>query len=92
MSKKVFRDEDPKFVKFITTVYSYIYPFCTGIVGIILLINKAFASSLCFFAVCILTLPQLKDKLNKIHIKGLIKVVLCVGLIVLGLYSTILYI
>lgn len=92
MSKKIFRDENPKFIKFITTIYSYIYPFCTGAVAVILLFNKAFASSLCFLLVCLITLPQLKDRLNKYYIKGLIKVILCVGLIILGLYSTVLYV
>lgn len=85
MSEKAFKSQDPKFVKFISTLYSYVYPFVTLMMTLILLFNGAFVSSLCFLVVFVLTLPFVK-------FKGILKVVLCIGLMFLGLYSTILYV
>lgn len=90
--KKVFRMEDPKFVKTITKVYSYVYPFAFGVMTIILLFSGALVSSLCFLIPFILTLPQTRDFFAKYKIQGLLKLVLCVGMVMLGLYSTILYV
>lgn len=88
-NKRIFRNEDPKFVKFITNLYSYVYPFASGVMTLILLFNGALVSSLCFFLVFLLVLPTMKEKLEKIKIKGLIKLIICLVLIWLGLYSTI---
>ncbi len=85
MNDKVFRSEDPKFLKLISTLYGYIYPFVTLSMTLILLFKGAFVSSVCFFIVFILTLPFCK-------FKGLLKVLICVGLMILGLWSTILYV
>lgn len=90
--KKVFKMEDPKFVRTITKIYSYVYPFAFGIMTVLLLFSGAFVSSLCFAVPFVLTLPQTRDFFEKIRIKGLLKLVLCVGMSLLGLYSTILYV
>lgn len=87
--KRVFKSEDPKFVRFITTLYSYVYPFASAVMTLILLFNGAIASSLCFFLIFLLVLPQMKERLEKIKIRGILKLIICLVLIWLGLYCTI---
>ena len=63
--KRVFKSEDPKFVRFITTLYSYVYPFASAVMTLILLFNGAIVSSLCFFLIFFVSVATNERKTRK---------------------------
>jgi hypothetical protein len=86
--KKIFNQGNPEVVRFITTVNSYMYAAFFLIIGIVMLINKAWLSFLILMVLVAINLPQAKEILARRHIKGLIKLFLCFLLIYLAIIST----
>ena len=89
MTKTIFRTEDPKFVRFVSKLYSYTYPFIIGILALLLLVKGAFVSFLCIGIAFLVSLPQIS---KYIKINRFLKFIICIGFIYLGIYSTILYV
>lgn len=89
MTKTIFKMEDPKFVKFVSKLYSYTYPFIIGVLALLLLVKGAFVPFLCISISFLVSLPQTS---KYIKINRFLKFLICIGFIYLGIYSTILYV
>ena len=89
MTKTIFKTEDPKFVRFVSKLYSYTYTFLIGLLALLLLIKGAFVSFFCISIAFLVSLPQTS---KYIKINRFLKFIICIGFIYLGIYSTILYV
>ena len=89
MTTTIFKTEDPKFVRFVSKLYSYTYPFLIGVLALLLLIKGAFVSFFCISIAFLVSLPQTS---KYIKINRFLKFIICIGFIYLGIYSTILYV
>ena len=82
---------DPEFTKKMMKLYAWIMPVVFGGMAILLLSQKCWIPFMLFLINFILVFPPLKKQLDKIKIKGLIKIIICIGLTYFGLYLTSLY-
>lgn len=83
---------DPGFQKTMRKIYSWLVPgFCCGM-SILLLLSGGWIPSLLFLCVTLLYLPMLKDFWARFWLKGFLKAILALAMVIGAIYSTGLYV
>lgn len=83
---------DSEFNQKMIKLYGWIMPVIYGGLMILFLITQAWLTCLIFLIGLIITIPPLQEKMERFRIKGEIKVILCIMIFLLAIYSTGVYV
>ena len=79
---------NPEVVRIVTTLNGYVFPVFFLITAVVMLLNKAWLTSLIVLVLMAVNLPQTRPFLAKYHIKGFVKLLVSLLLIYLAIMST----
>lgn len=82
---------DSEFSAKMMKIYAWVIPVVFILMTCLFLIAGAWLSSLCFLGVALLVMPPFKAWFKKVKLNGLLKFILGIVLILLGIYSTGIY-
>lgn len=83
---------DSEFNQKMIKLYSWIMPVIYGGLAILFLITHTWLTSLIFMMGFTLTFPLFQKKVERLYIKGGIKVILCILIFLIAIYSTGVYV
>ena len=90
--KKIFHLGDPQIARIVTVMNSYVYALFFLICAAVMLVNRAWLTFLLLMILVAINLPQARPYLDRFHVKGLLKLLICLFLIYLAIMSTGLYV